>query len=225
MKLEISARSPNGFPRILILRWACIFWAAATAYFVVTADYDGWGIFIAILVGFSGISAVLEALLWAVWAVVPFAALAMAVKRVRSRDFRAAVPWLLAPLFAVFVATAEVAFYPWVRDLGDVVMLQIHKPSYDRIVREVSSGRCTPADQAAWQRVAIVECQPTIVVIMWGERFLSSWYGVVYDASDEIARPWEKRSQQWKATKSGQALVYADAWKPLGGHYYLASGE
>jgi hypothetical protein len=70
----------------------------------------------------------------------------------------------------------------------------------------------------------MVECQPAIAVIMWGG-FRSSWYGVVHDASDEITRPLEKRSRGWKATETGQALTFADAWKPLGGHYYLASGD
>jgi len=179
--------------------------------------------FVVGLVGFVPAIAVFVLL----WSVAPLAALAMAVKRARTREFRAAVPWLLVPVFAVFIVTAAVAFDPLVRYVGDVVMFRIHKSAYDRIVREVSSGHCTDADRASWLKIAdvyLVSCQPVIVVIGWGA-FLSSWYGVVYDGSDEIAKPPERRSQQWSATETGQALAYTDAWKPLDGHYYLASGD
>ena len=130
----MSARSP-ALSRWL--RWGCVLWVAATAYVVITSDYAGWRVLIALCVAFMPALAVLAALLWAA---VPVAALAAAVDRLRAREPRAAAGWLLTPAFAVLMATAVVAFDSPVRHLGDVVMFRIT----NRLMT-ASSGRC-PSD-------------------------------------------------------------------------------
>ena len=58
----------------------------------------------------------------------------------------------------------------------------------------------------------------------WGG-FLSVWHGVVYDATDQIILAPSKRSAAWQATKTGGLLGCSGTDRPLGDHYYLASGD
>ena len=70
-----------------------------------------------------------------------------------------------------------------------------------------------------------IDCHdPVIVIFPWGG-FGSIWHGVVYDASDEIAKPPQDRSAGWKATPIGKQLSCTGAKLSLGDHYYRASGD
>ena len=54
---------------------------------------------------------------------------------------------------------------------------------------------------------------------------MSSWFGVVYDSSDEIAKLPKNRSASWKARDVGSMLSCSGVDARLSGHYYLVSGE
>lgn len=204
-----GADSRSG-PRSFV--WLCVLWVAMTGFIAVTSDYyDLWFFFVMLFV-FMVIPALL-------WLCVPIVAVVLAIKRFRMRRIKAALGWLLVPVSAAAVSALGHAF-------GDVVMFQIHKSAYERIVEDASSGHCSVADRALWPvLVDLTNCRaPVIVVIPW-VGFLSVWHGVIYDASDEISKPPEERSIEWKASPTGKALQGSGAWKALGDHYYLGGGS
>ena len=155
-----------------------------------------------------------------VWAAIPVATLVLGVRRLLQRRYRAGIGWLLVP------ATAAACIVP-ANELGDTLLFRLYKPSYDTIAKEASAGRCSSGEQLAWRvQVAFASCTaPVALVIPWGE-FVSLWFGVIYDAGDEIAKPPLLRSAQWRSTPGGEALKnsHAKSVRSLGNHYYFATG-
>jgi hypothetical protein len=96
------------------------------------------------------------------------------------------------------------------------------KFAYDRVIEDVEAGNCSGKSWSA--PVDMVECRkPVLVTFAWGG-LGSGWFGVAYDATDEIANPVQERSASWKARDVGSLLCCSYVAARLGGHYYLANG-
>jgi hypothetical protein len=102
----------------------------------------------------------------------------------------------------------------------------MNKPLYDAVVESARQGHCSSNDIRSWSaQVDGAFCSGSVTIIfLWGG-FISSWQGVVYDASDEIAKPYCKRSAAWRFRDIGSRLSYSVARRSLGNHYYLAGGN
>jgi len=106
--------------------------------------------------------------------------------------------------------------------VGERLRFYTTKYAYDRVIRDAEAGLCTDRKWSA--PVDLLDCEkPVVVTFGWGG-FGSSWFGVVYDAADEIAKPAKERSAPWKAREIGNMLSCSGVGTGLGGHYYLAGG-
>jgi hypothetical protein len=203
----------NGFIDPKLFPWVCAVWIAVTESISVAFDYH--------LIGpqiiFLGVVTVFPAVLWAA---IPTSALVLGVKRLLQHRYRVGIGWLLVPAMAA-------AFAVPANELGDTLLFRLQRPSYDAIVADAAAGRCSSAERLARAaQVAFVSCTvPVTLVVPWGE-FVSIWFGVVYDATDEIAKPLPLRSTRWRSTRAGEALdnAHTRSMRSLGNHYYLATG-
>ncbi|HEY5209906.1 MAG TPA: hypothetical protein VIJ42_10730 [Stellaceae bacterium] len=153
------------------------------------------------------------------WIIVPLGALAIGAKRIFARQYVSAIVWAVVPAAGVFL-------YFGGTHLADTIRFRLEKTDFDRVVADVSAGRCSRSARKQWN-VAVDEfsCQkPIIVVFPWGG-FLSNWYGIIYDAADQIAKAPKDRSPAWKGSDIGKALSCSGAKFSLGGHYHRAGGS
>jgi hypothetical protein len=158
---------------------------------------------------------------WAVamWLAVPGAGIVAALVMLWKRHYRGAALCSLVP--AIGVLLVLYAF-----DVGDIVHFRLYKGRYDRVVSDVVAGRCSAEDRRGWKAMTIsYECQPPAIVVFERDRVLSSWRGIVYDATDEIEKPPSQRSAAWKNRETASWLDCSQPSLVLGGHYYSVSGD
>lgn len=107
--------------------------------------------------------------------------------------------------------------------IGERLRFYTTKSAYDDVIANVEAGACSTRNSPAL--VEFLECEkPILVTFEWGG-LGSSWFGIVYDAADEIAKPVELRSASWKARDTGKMLSCSSIGVWLGGHYYVAGGS
>jgi hypothetical protein len=155
----------------------------------------------------------------AIWALLPVVAIAVALKQLATGRHRSAGAWLLVP-----VAGLLIFFYGG--EVSDFARFRLTKGAYDRVISDARAGHCDAADlNHRGAGTDELDCRaPVIVVFPWGG-FGSIWHGVVYDASDEIAKQPRHRSAVWNATPIGKHLACSGVNFALGDHYYRASGD
>ncbi len=111
-------------------------------------------------------------------------------------------------------------------DLGDMIHFWLNKARYDRIVSDVILGRCSQEDSRGWKATIVAtECRAPAIIAFEHDRMLSVWRGIVYDASDEIAKPPHERSAAWKSRDVAELIGCSEVRVAFGGHYYAVSGE
>jgi len=153
------------------------------------------------------------------WALVPVSALALAIRVSLARQFRYAGFLLMVPI-------ASVLLYHVPEDVGEILRFRLNKATYDMIVESARHGHCSPDEILRWNvTIDMASCSgPVTIIFLWGG-FLSSWHGVVYDANDDIAKPYCQRSAIWRSRTIGSLLSYSGARSSLGNHFYLAGGN
>jgi hypothetical protein len=153
------------------------------------------------------------------WIVTPLAALALSLVRLFQRDYWAAGRLLLFPILTV-------CLFWYLKIGGDRVWFELHRPCFDKAIAKLAGDNCASADWITSNlMIDAADCGPPMIVVFEFGGFLSMWHGVVYDQSDEFAKPAEQRSESWKKNKSSECLACSIArWNPES-HFYLASGS
>jgi hypothetical protein len=155
----------------------------------------------------------------AMWLAVPAAGIVAALVMLWKRRYRGAALCSLVP--AIGVLLVLYAF-----DIGDIVHFWLYNGRYDRVVSDVVAGRCSAEDRRGWKAATIsYECQAPAIVAFERDSVLSSWRGIVYDATDEIAKPPTQRSAAWKNRETASWLDCSPASLALGGHYYAFAAD
>jgi len=155
----------------------------------------------------------------AAWIAVPAVAAAVIIRLLWVRRYRAAAGWSLVPAVGVLLVLYGI-------DLGDMIHFWLNKARYDRIVSDVILGRCSHEDSRGWKATIVAtECQAPAIIAFEHDRMLSVWRGIVYDASDEIAKPPHERSAAWKSRDVAELIGCSEVRVAFGGHYYAVSGE
>lgn len=199
----------------------CLLWLVASALLPALGFYD-WRIFMVLVFEMLPLAMVWPAgPFWALvllWAIVPLLAAATAYRHLIALSYRSAALFSFVPVVGLLV-------FFFGRDLGDELRFRLDRSIYDRIVAEASQSGCAPGDLRRYGiAIDAVGCQPLTIVFLWGG-FLSGWYGIVYDAGDEIMRPPDERSTAWRSRPIGDLLSCSRGNLALGDHYYRAGGE
>lgn len=137
------------------------------------------------------------------WALAGVVSLVSSIRSASRRAWRRSLMTSILPLTLVLVATNPLGFVGWCDHIGEVGRFIVSKPYYDHRIASL------PADQ-----------RPGPVVFVW-DGFLGTWNGVVYDKTDEVALPADRRSAAWLARARNAELGCNDAVRPLWDHYYL----
>lgn len=155
----------------------------------------------------------------AMWLAIPAAGIVAALVMLWKRRYRDAALCSLVPGIGVLLVL-------YAFDIGDIIHFRLYKGRYDRVVSDVVAGRCSAEDRRGWKAATIsYECQPPAIVAFERDRVLSSWRGIVYDATDEITKPPNQRSAAWKKRETASWLDCSQPALALGGHYYAFSGD
>jgi hypothetical protein len=154
----------------------------------------------------------------AIWAVIPVAAFMLAIRCLSERTYGLAFGWLSVPAAGIFL-------FFFATDFGENLRYRLNKDSYDRVVADAHANRCKEQVQAR-EGIIIdgIDCDPMTVIFTWGG-FGAIWYGIVYDAGDQIIKPPQERSISWKTRPIGSLLSCSSAKRALGDHYFLAGGS
>jgi len=102
-------------------------------------------------------------------------------------------------MFIVFIAGVLSGAYAW--RVGAVIRFSIHKHSFDAVVARSAE-------------------RPPLLDFLWESGWDVSTV-LVYDESDEIVKPADARSMQWKRKARALALC-RNFVQPLWDHYYIA---
>lgn len=208
--------TPHDGPIAHVFALTCLAWVAASLIVPALPIWD------TIFIVAVGLSVLVSGGLWlaiGAWALCPVGATALAITRLVRGHSRSAMIWSAVPIAGVLIAAAPTA-------VGDIVKFTWNKTAYDRVVADAKAGKCSSGDRKRWD-VAIdyLDCSdPVTIIFVWGG-FVSSWHGIVYDASDEIAKLYDERPKAWRCREIGALLKYSGAKRPLGGHYYRAGGS
>ena len=155
--------------------------------------------FLYVMLGMPGL-----ALAWvvgAIWGTVRLVAAA------RAGAWRAALAHLVLPVVVLAAASQPFATMRWLNSLGDRIHFEIMRPTY---LAEVEAMRDTG--------------EPKLALFNWGGMVWAS-YGVVYDASDEIALPRGQQSAAWRRRADHSELAcdeYGYGFEPIREHFYFA---
>jgi hypothetical protein len=179
-----------------------------------------WSFFDVVRFGY----AILEAILgtWlpvAIWLLVPAFSLGQFIRLLILRDVKFALKWSVPAIVAacIFIDGA---------DAGEYLRFEFYKATSQRVVADAAAGRCSTEDRKRWHAdIDDIDCtNPVTAIFAWGG-FGSSWYGVIYDATDQIVKAAPDRPMAWKHREIGSLLSCSGAGKALGNHFYLAGGN
>jgi hypothetical protein len=146
----------------------------------------------------------IPALLFA-WAIAGVGALIVGVRSAMRKDWRRCAIASALPIVLLVVAVDPIGFVRSCNHIGDVIHFIVAKPYYDRQIAAL------PVDRG-----------PRLVVFDWGGMVWAS-SGLVYDETDQVALPRDRRSADWLAQASHSELSCEGyGVQPLWGHYYLA---
>jgi hypothetical protein len=154
-----------------------------------------------------------------VWIAVPVYALVLSAFSFHRKRYRLASGLLLVPGICVLLVLDG-------RDWGERVWFELHRASYDKVVAQARAGRCNPSD---WKQIDVavdgIDCGPPITIVFPWSGFLSSWWGVVSDAGEQIVRAPKDRNETWKRREIGGLLSCSGGGRSFGSHYYRAGGS
>jgi len=174
---------------------------AAVAWLLVTAAYCARDVD-----PFYGLLAALTVrAITPLWLAVPAWALVVAVRRVQARAYRAAALAALIPAIAVAVPGNGPL-------LGVFLRFQIERPSYVARIDAAWAGHADPD----------IVARPSVIAFFPWRRSATGSFGVVYDESDAIAEPLERRQELWRQRQVPGELLCEGRVRPLGGHFYSA---
>jgi hypothetical protein len=144
--------------------------------------------------------------LLAVWAIAGLFALFVCLRSALRRQWRRCLAASILPIFLALVAANPTGFVRSFNTVGDVIHFVAMKPYYDRAVAALPADRC-----------------PRVAVFDWGGMSFAS-RGVVYDETDQVSLPPERRSAEWGEQASHSELACGGVGvRKLWDHYYLAS--
>lgn len=155
----------------------------------------------------------------ALWALVPILALGQFIRLLILGDFKHAPKWSVPPIVAALILVGGA-------NAGDDLRFEFYNATYRRVVADATAGRCSTEDRKRWHvDIDSMDCtSPVTVIFVWGG-FGSFWYGIVYDAADQIMKAASDRSMVWRNRETGSLLSCSRASKAMGNHFYLASGN
>lgn len=140
------------------------------------------------------------ALVWASAGICSFIwSVRSAVRKAWRRSFFA----LILPVILVFVALNPLQFLHACDRIGRTARFAVTKPAYDRQIAAL------PANQ-----------RPRLIVFTW-DGFLSFSNGLLYDETDQIRLPRDRRSSDWLAQAGKTELICSYSADPLWDHYYF----
>ena len=179
----------------LMLGVAAVAWLLATAFYCARDTDPFYGLLVAVA------STVVTPL----WLAVPAWALVVAVLRLRSRAYVAAALSALLPAIAV-------AVYDDGPFLGVFLRFQVERPGYVARIEAARAGRDDPNIVAG----------PTLVAFFpWGG-WVTGSFGVAYDESDVIAKPFALRRELWRDRRVPGEFRCDGSVSALGNHFYMA---
>jgi len=198
----------------LVLCLMALVWLLATLAFSVASAYG--------MPRFVIVFEMVSARRWiyvALWAIVPVLLLVRSIKSVFLEHRAAGLWWVTIPALGLLIVWPNAL-------IGEKLRFYATKGAYDHVVSDAEAGRCSNRDGGKWPiQVEFLDCrQPVLITFDWGG-LGSGWFGIVYDAADEIVKPTSERSDSWKHRDVGQMLSCSDVAARLGGHYYLTSGS
>jgi hypothetical protein len=181
--------------------WEGPFFASVIVLFIAAAPAgDTLAVPIAVLTG---------TLLAVAWLSVPVWSIVVAARRFRARAWGAA---MIAACFPVLALLLVLEGFYW----SDLLRFTLERPNLVAALEAARAGRPSPVP-----RVQIAVGPPTIAFFTW-QGFLSSAHGVVYDETDEIAKPAETRSSAWRERLPTHELDCPGDVRRLSGHFYAA---
>jgi len=150
-----------------------------------------------------------------IWIAIPLWAAKLSVSELRAGDYRRAVNWAFIPAFAVGAVLQGGA-------AGTALRFALERPRYDAVIQDMAAGNCASDELRRRHNVDIdnIDCRPPFVVIFLWDGFITMWRGVVFDGSDEITKPDDKRSLEWRGSAAAEQLKCAGITHYLGDHYY-----
>lgn len=178
-----------------MLGGAAVLWLIATAIYCARDANPLCGLLVALTVR----------AITPLWLAVPAWALVAAVRRAQARAYAAAALAALIPAIAVAVP----GYGPF---LGVYLRFQTERPGYAARIDAAWAGRADP-DIAA---------RPSVIAFFPWRTSAAGSFGVVYDESDAIAEPLERRQALWRQRAVPPTLLCEGRVRPLGGHFYSA---
>jgi hypothetical protein len=122
------------------------------------------------------------------------------------RIWKSSLACAVLPIAALIVTLDPLGFLHGCDYLGNVLHFVVARPYYERIIAGL------PHDGG-----------PRIAVFNWGGMVWAS-SGLVYDESDEVARPAGKQSAAWLASpRLAELSCGGFRARPLWSHYYLVN--
>lgn len=193
---------------------AIVLWTFGFSVALMLRSYHGVDLTIAILSGIAGKHAS-KAILAAPLAV----ALCVSVRRLIQRSYVSALVWAMPALIGALAIQYGTR-------IGELARFRGNRSTYDRIIEGAKAGDCSTLGKKLPGQAIVdyVHCRPPVVVIFAWTWFSAGWRGVIYDESDEIARPVAERSAGQTDERTRLLLSCSQASRNLGDHYYLAAG-
>lgn len=196
---DAAASEGRRIRRERVFRSAVVLWIIMTAFYCFGAFIDDGTIFLIALASPP---------MLVFWVAVVIWAIGLAIGRVWRRLYRPALVAALVPMVAIGTLRHG-------RDLGDVVRFEIERPSY---VAEIAAAR----SGIRHEQIEVGVGPPMVAFLPWGG-FLSTFRGVVFDETDEIAKPLPVRLAAWGDREIPAELKWCSGdVLPVGGHFYIA---
>ena len=153
------------------------------------------------------------------WSAVPVLLVLCALRAIFLKRYLAGISWIAVVTLGFLIVWPDAL-------IGLRLRFYASKYIYDHAVSQAEAGRCSMQDKGDWTWPAeFASCdKPVLLIFDWGG-LGSSWFGVVYDAADEIVKPVKDRSPAWKTREVGRILSCSEVAVPLGWHYYLSGGD
>lgn len=181
-----------------VFRSAVALWTILTGFYCFGAFIDDGTWF---LIAMAGVPVIVFWIAVMVWAIV------LTAVRLRHRAYGPALRTALVPL----LGTA--AFF-YGQNIGDVLRFELERPSYLAAVAALRAG----GDHD--DHVEVHLGPPMVAYFLWGGMIWAS-YGVVFDETDQVAKPTAARRAAWGDRDVPTELKCEGDALPVGGHFYV----
>jgi hypothetical protein len=138
------------------------------------------------------------------WAAAGAFAIVVGVISARAGNWRKAASCFVLPALVLANAPAPLAFIHFCSDIGDTIHFEVMRTHYLSVVNSLPGTG-----------------QPKLAVFDWGGMVWAST-GVVYDESDQLMLPPQKRTSDWVARASTTELACGGyRATPVARHFYI----